>query len=337
MNKILIIFFVLLILSLSFSGCAAESQRVRNIKTCRQIIEDYHESHTYIGNDVYVCADMAGDVWNMVTTQKINATIAVGDPGRDITSIKDANHAWVVAEIAPGERVALETTGGFLVCTDTEYCQGNNVRYFNGWEFDSPKELKEEFERLKHPCPNGYLMGSDQVCHPACGGDRYCNGTEICIDGECVSCGEGSIFGEDFLCHPLCGETYCKGDSVCVNGECVACKDGYILGEDWKCHKPCGSNYTYCPDEGVCVEGSCVVCPEGAVLGDDMHCHELCGSTGTYCRGESICVKGECKTCPEGYVFGADLECHKLCGTTNKYCPENSVCINNQCLRSYSK
>lgn len=243
-----------------FTGCITESPRDQNIRTIQQIVEEYHESHTYIGKDVYVCGDMSSDVWNMLETKNINALIVVGNVDKDITSFPDANHVWVIAEVSPNERIALETTGGYLVCDDSSICSVNNPRYYTGWKFENPRELKDALEKMQHPCEDGYVLGNDQLCYPACGGSQYCTGDSVCINGECRSCSEGYILGEDLKCHQQCGssKTYCSGDSICVNGRCMSCQEGYILGNDLKCHQPCGSTQTYCPDNSVCVDGKCL-------------------------------------------------------------------------------
>ena len=63
---------------------------------------------------------MAIDVWNMVKTKGINAIIVVGNVEKDVTKIQEANHVWVSAETSPGKFIALETTGGFLACSDSQ-------------------------------------------------------------------------------------------------------------------------------------------------------------------------------------------------------------------------
>jgi hypothetical protein len=106
----------------------------------------------------------------------------------------EANHVWVLAEISPDNWIAMETTGGFLICNDHDICPVNNQLYYHGWSFDNPGELKEALEIQRHPCPDGYILGSDQLCHPACGGAHYCTGNSICINGECMGCSEGYIW-----------------------------------------------------------------------------------------------------------------------------------------------
>jgi tetratricopeptide (TPR) repeat protein/TM2 domain-containing membrane protein YozV len=110
------------------------SQKI-NILT--NIVQEYHRTHTYYANDIYVCSDMAADVWNMVETKGINAKIEIGNVEKDIVDASDVNHAWVLAEVNPGEWIALETTGGTLVY------RAENPRYYTGYSFPTPKELKE--------------------------------------------------------------------------------------------------------------------------------------------------------------------------------------------------
>lgn len=230
------------------------------IVTIKEIVENYHKTHTYSLPDLYVCGDMSCDIWDMLKTQGIIAKIYVGNVESDISKIEDANHAWVVAEITSNNWIALETTGGFLVCSDARYCAVDNPRYYRGWSFDSPREYKETIEKLKHPCGEGYVLGDDNLCHLACGGSSYCTGNSVCVNGKCVGCEPGYILGSDMKCHKPCGSatSYCSGDSICVDGECIGCEPGYILGSDLKCHQPCGSTTSYCPGNSVCVNGKCI-------------------------------------------------------------------------------
>jgi hypothetical protein len=107
----------------------------KNIEILSQIVSDYRKTHTYMGNDVFACGDMACDVWNMVQTKGLKATIMIGNLEKDTPSMFEANHAWVLAEAAPGRSLALETTGGYVV--------KDNRRYYQGISFSNPKEFKE--------------------------------------------------------------------------------------------------------------------------------------------------------------------------------------------------
>jgi hypothetical protein len=92
---------------------------------------------------MYACAQMSQDVWDMVETKGISAIINVGNVTQNINTIQEADHTWVLAEVSPGEYIALETTGGYLVCSDPSICAVNNPRYYIGWNFKTPKELQD--------------------------------------------------------------------------------------------------------------------------------------------------------------------------------------------------
>lgn len=117
----------------------AANQYQEKIAVLAQIVSDYHKSHTYSMADRFVCGDMACDVWNMVKTKGIEAKIEVGNVERDITSLREADHAWVMAETAPGKWLALEATAGHVVYPN------DNPRYYWGWSFDSPRQFKERY------------------------------------------------------------------------------------------------------------------------------------------------------------------------------------------------
>jgi transglutaminase-like putative cysteine protease len=116
---------------------AAPHQETERIAILSQIVGEYRRNHTYLKEEWFVCTDMAIEVWNMVRTKGIPAKIQVGNVGADITSLREANHAWVLAEASPGKWVALEATAGRLVYAD------ENPRYYRGWSFDNPRKLKE--------------------------------------------------------------------------------------------------------------------------------------------------------------------------------------------------
>ncbi|MFC1921325.1 hypothetical protein ACFLYQ_06350, partial [Chloroflexota bacterium] len=112
-------------------------------ETAINIVEQYHETHTYSKTDLFVCADMAMDVWNMLQAQGIDAVIQIGDVEKAVTNMQDSGHAWILAEVAPGQNLALETTSGKTV-SRTE-----NPLYYAGWSFENPSEYKR-FEELKY-------------------------------------------------------------------------------------------------------------------------------------------------------------------------------------------
>jgi len=100
------------------------------------IVRDYHATHEYSTTDLFICSDMASEVWNILKAREIDAVIAIGDVHNPVVDIVQCNHAWVLAEVAPGEYLALETTGGTVKPRDS------NPLYYKGWTFDSPADLK---------------------------------------------------------------------------------------------------------------------------------------------------------------------------------------------------
>ena len=105
-------------------------------ETAEKIVKYYHDTHEYSTTDLFICSDMSSEVWNMLKAQGINARIAVGNVHNAISDILQSDHAWVLAEVAPGEYLALETTAGRVVP------ESENPLYYKGWYFDSPVNLK---------------------------------------------------------------------------------------------------------------------------------------------------------------------------------------------------
>ncbi|MFC2007536.1 hypothetical protein ACFLVB_02940 [Chloroflexota bacterium] len=111
-------------------------------ETAENIVKRYHETHTYSIKDFFVCSDMAADVWNMLQAQGIEALMQIGNIETGVADIVNADHAWVLAEVSPGDYLALECTGGRVVP------QSENALYYQGWSFSSPKDIKR-YQELK--------------------------------------------------------------------------------------------------------------------------------------------------------------------------------------------
>jgi hypothetical protein len=122
----------------AFEGAAPGSDAE---KVLVEMLAEYHKTHTYVGG-IYQCVEMANDVWNMALTKNINAKVLVGNVERDIDSLLDANHAWVLAEVSKDKWLALEATGGKIIFPQ------ENKRYYHGHSFSNPKEIRE-FQTLK--------------------------------------------------------------------------------------------------------------------------------------------------------------------------------------------
>jgi len=112
-------------------------------ETAEKIVKHYHETHIYSSYDLFVCSDMATEVWNMLKAAGINSIVVVGNKDTPINDILLSNHAWVLAEVTPGHYLALETTGGHAVTAS------QNPLYYTGWSFDSPADLQSYNDLIK--------------------------------------------------------------------------------------------------------------------------------------------------------------------------------------------
>jgi len=121
-------------------------------QTIARIAADFHKNHTYTMEGEFVCVDMAISVWNQLMTNGIDSKIMCGTVKEDITDwdyrqlVIKSDHAWVVAQVSPTEKVAIETTAGVVIKPDAK----NAAPYFRGIVFDNPAQIKKfEFNRKK--------------------------------------------------------------------------------------------------------------------------------------------------------------------------------------------
>lgn len=112
----------------------------------RYLLYNYHLQHTYVGNQFFVCVDMAMDVWDLLETAGIKARLMVGNVRTDITQldtvekyIATMNHAWVLARVARSTWIPVETTGGFI----PQPSMWNYELYNEGEMFKNPGGFKD--------------------------------------------------------------------------------------------------------------------------------------------------------------------------------------------------
>jgi outer membrane murein-binding lipoprotein Lpp len=113
------------------------------VETVKNIIEYYHDTHAYSAADLFVCSDMAAEVWSMLKAQGIDSLIVVGNKDTAINDIILSDHAWLLAEVGEGQYLAVETTGGYVVY------ENENPLYYQGWYFDSPADMKSYNELVR--------------------------------------------------------------------------------------------------------------------------------------------------------------------------------------------
>jgi outer membrane murein-binding lipoprotein Lpp len=112
-------------------------------ETAAKIVKNYDETHVYSTFDLFICSDMASEVWNMLKAQGINAVVVVGNKDAVINDILQSNHAWVLATVDNNELLALEATSGRV------YKKTEKPYYYIGWSFKSPADLKSYNDWVK--------------------------------------------------------------------------------------------------------------------------------------------------------------------------------------------
>ncbi|MGC8660194.1 MAG: hypothetical protein ACP5U1_14105 [Desulfomonilaceae bacterium] len=135
---------------LSFHSAIPLTPTQQRIRLVDSIVKDYARSHTYSKKDLFVCVDMAVDLWNRLQTQGVKTIIKAGSVSKDMSWLKndarsflrEMDHVWLLFEVENGKYLPLETTGGFIVFSDAP----NSDRYFVGPEFDTPRQFKRFME-----------------------------------------------------------------------------------------------------------------------------------------------------------------------------------------------
>ena len=138
-----------------------------------------------------------------------------------------------------------------------------------------------------------------EVCETGCDDGLFCNGAELCVDGECRdgmdACGEDEVCNEDT---DTCA-TPCEGDDDC--DDTVFCNGA----------ETCDTESQLCQTGAPeCASG--MFCDEG-----DSSCSELCNSDdqcndGLFCNGQEtcdagVCLDGEAPVCDEGETCNDEL------------------------------
>jgi hypothetical protein len=132
-------------LNAQIAGLKAQYEMVglTTAQIAEQIVKNYHAIHVYSTSDMFICGDMSAEVSNVLKSQGIGSVIAIGDPNNAITDILQSNHAWVLADIGGGQKLALETTAGVVMT------QAEHPLYYHGWYFSSPSDLKANNDLIK--------------------------------------------------------------------------------------------------------------------------------------------------------------------------------------------
>jgi hypothetical protein len=108
------------------------------------IAKEFASTHTYVEGS-YDCDDMSITLANEFLFRGYNATLMLGNPLENITSMYRLNHAWVMVEVR-GQWLAVESETGEVILADYRYwgerrLVGNftgestflNYLYYQGW------------------------------------------------------------------------------------------------------------------------------------------------------------------------------------------------------------
>jgi len=134
-----------------------------NTTIVKNILQKYYQDHTYSKKDLFVCSDMATDVWNMVKSKGFDAKIKIGNIDNSTKdeelNFSQYNHAWVMARI-DNSWYALETTGGFIAA-ESQY----PLYYRKTIEFGNPLEFKNYLDLIKtYNIQANILNNISQLC-----------------------------------------------------------------------------------------------------------------------------------------------------------------------------
>ena len=122
---------------------ALQLQGATPADTVARVAKYYNQTHTYTATDMFVCGDMAAEIWNMLKTLGIKSIMVVGNIDTPSTDILQSNHAWLLAEVEPNTYLAVECTGGYTVT------KAENPNYYQGWYYSTPETLKQYFDDVK--------------------------------------------------------------------------------------------------------------------------------------------------------------------------------------------
>ncbi len=231
------------------------------------------------------------------------------------------------------------------LCDNGDPCDGEEtcavgVGCVHGLETDCDDGVDCTFDSCDADSPWGECV--HEAIHSFCDDGAFCNGSEVCGGGGCLSgespCGEGTFCDEDAdLCVSCLVAEDCGDENDCTTDTCEAgvCSHEKIIDccltvEDCPASRPCILV--------VCLENHCgeVFVDDGADCSDGVFCNgvEVCGS-GECVEGFSPC--GDTEACDEEADLCvappdclADDDCDDGDGCTDHTCDEGScVTVNN--------
>ncbi len=130
------------------AGSAATAKS--SVAMLEELARNYNETHTLSPSDRFACIDASCDLWNQIRTKGIRTGLMAGNLDKDsrqedwIKYVREINHAWVMAEIAPNRWIAIESTNGTVVLPESS----KYASYLRGEYFVNSRELRG-FDELR--------------------------------------------------------------------------------------------------------------------------------------------------------------------------------------------
>ena len=123
-------------------------------------------------------------------------------------------------------------------CTGDSSCYNNNqcLSCQSGYVLGSDGLCHQECGNSGNYCTNGATCYNGQCLSCPYGG--YLGTDGQCHTTVTETCSSGYVLGSDNLCHPECGNsgTYCTGSAECYNSQCLSCPSGYYLATNGECY-----------------------------------------------------------------------------------------------------
>ena len=235
-----------------------------------------------------------------------NATLDY-NPSDNIASVI----VWGITPIY--QSFGMEIDGGMfrnlIVANDTQIniSDSGTIEMVNSSLPTSPGDYSVQVEQsvqYEMSCDQGYILGSDQYCHPECGSGNYCGEGESCSNNECQpnpTCESGYYLATDGHCYLINDTSPCPpgyydgGNGYCYeNPDYVfaTCEDGYIMLQDGHCGLAGPLTNTECQAGEKYINGVC---------------YEECGNG--YCPQDAVCINDQCKSCGAGFVLDENGDC----------------------------
>lgn len=136
------------------SGSGPAGYRTEKEKICAEVIAKYTAEHKYIPGE-FICVDFASGVWHELMQKGVLAKVRVGSLGKEIKSIRQADHAWVMAEVSLGTWLAIEPQSRIIYPSE-------NSTYYQGYDFLHDGPVREH-NRLVHTLAAAWKKYEDAV------------------------------------------------------------------------------------------------------------------------------------------------------------------------------